>query len=61
MFKDTIITDAVSNLTEVAEDPLTYFVVIRNRECFAAILNDPCLIRWLRSRKKLKNEPKRIL
>jgi len=28
----------VSNLTEVAEDLLTYFVVIGNRECFAAIL-----------------------
>jgi len=38
LFKDAIITAAVSNSTEVAEDLLTYFVVIGNRECFAAML-----------------------
>jgi len=36
--KDAITTAAGSNSTEVAEDLLTYFVVIGNRECFAALL-----------------------
>jgi clathrin heavy chain len=38
LFKDAIITAAASNSTEVVEDLLTYFVVIGNRECFAAML-----------------------
>lgn len=38
LFKDAIITAAVSNSTEVAEELLTYFVIIGNRECFAALL-----------------------
>src|SRR5260370_4500108 len=38
LFKDAITTTAASNSTEVAEDLLTYFVIIGNRECFAAML-----------------------
>ncbi len=38
LFKDAITTAAASNSTEVAEDLLTYFVAIGNRECFAALL-----------------------
>ncbi|KAF5383731.1 hypothetical protein D9615_003688 [Tricholomella constricta] len=38
LFKDAMITAAVSASTEVAEDLLSYFVDIGNRECFAALL-----------------------
>lgn len=38
LFKDAIITAATSNSTEVAEELLTYFVEIGNKECFAAML-----------------------
>ena len=38
LFKDAITTSAVSNLTKVAEDLLTYFIITGNRECFAAML-----------------------
>jgi len=38
LFKDAIITAATSNSTEVAEELLSYFVVIGNRECFAALI-----------------------
>lgn len=38
LFKDAIITASVSASTEVAEDLLSYFVDIGNRECFAATL-----------------------
>jgi clathrin heavy chain len=38
LFEDAIVTAAASNSVEVAEDLLTYFVVIGNRECFAAML-----------------------
>ena len=38
LFKDAITTAAASNSTEVTEELLTYFVVIGNRECFAAML-----------------------
>lgn len=33
-----MITASVSNLTEVAEELLSYFVDIGNKECFAAML-----------------------
>jgi len=38
LFKDAIVTASVSNSVEVAEDLLTYFVDIGNKECFAAVL-----------------------
>jgi clathrin heavy chain len=38
LYKDAIITAATSGSTDVAEDLLSYFVVIGNRECFAALL-----------------------
>ncbi|KAG7093825.1 hypothetical protein E1B28_007464 [Marasmius oreades] len=38
LYKDAIITASVSGSTEVAEELLTYFVDIGNRECFAAML-----------------------
>ncbi|KAF8327169.1 clathrin heavy chain 1 [Cantharellus anzutake] len=38
LFKDAIITAAASGSTEVAEDLLSYFVDIGNKECFAAML-----------------------
>ncbi|GBE77219.1 hypothetical protein SCP_0100910 [Sparassis crispa] len=38
LYKDTMITAAMSNSTEVAEDLLSYFVDIGNKECFAAAL-----------------------
>jgi len=38
LFKDAIITAATSNSTEVAEELLTYFVEIGNKECFAVML-----------------------
>lgn len=38
LFRDAIVTAAASNSIDVAEDLLTYFVVIGNRECFAAML-----------------------
>ncbi|KAG9018769.1 hypothetical protein FRB90_009773 [Tulasnella sp. 427] len=38
LFKDAIITAAASGLSEVAEDLLTYFVDIGNKECFTAML-----------------------
>jgi len=38
LFKDAIITAASSSSTEVAEELLTYFVEIGNKECFAAML-----------------------
>lgn len=38
LFKDAIVTAAASNSIDVAEDLLTYFVIIGNRECFAATL-----------------------
>jgi clathrin heavy chain len=38
LFKDATITGAVSGSTEVAEDLLSYFVDIGNKECFAATL-----------------------
>ncbi|EJD47981.1 clathrin heavy chain [Auricularia subglabra TFB-10046 SS5] len=38
LFKDAIITAGVSNSVEVAEELLSYFVDIGNKECFAAIL-----------------------
>lgn len=38
LFKDAIITAAASGSSEVAEDLLTYFVDIGNKECFAAML-----------------------
>lgn len=36
--KDAMITAAVSASTEVAEELLSYFVDIGNKECFAALL-----------------------
>jgi len=38
LYKDAIVTAAVSNSTEVAEELLSYFVDIGNKECFAATL-----------------------
>ncbi|KAG9312892.1 hypothetical protein JVU11DRAFT_6325 [Chiua virens] len=38
LYKDAIITGATSASTEVAEDLLSYFVDIGNKECFAAVL-----------------------
>ncbi|KAG8915959.1 hypothetical protein FRC02_004302, partial [Tulasnella sp. 418] len=38
LFKDAIVTASVSASTEVAEDLLSYFVDIGNKECFAAML-----------------------
>ncbi|KAF9258879.1 clathrin heavy chain [Marasmius fiardii PR-910] len=38
LYKDAIITASASASTEVAEELLTYFVDIGNRECFAAML-----------------------
>jgi clathrin heavy chain len=38
LFKDAIVTASVSNTTNVAEDLLSYFVGIGNKECFAAML-----------------------
>ena len=38
LFKDAIVTASSSNSVEVAEDLLTYFVDIGNKECFAAVL-----------------------
>lgn len=38
LFGDAIITAATSGSTEVAEDLLTYFVDIGNKECFGAML-----------------------
>ncbi|THH32376.1 hypothetical protein EUX98_g1821 [Antrodiella citrinella] len=38
LYKDAMVTAAVSNSTEVTEDLLTYFVDIGNKECFAALL-----------------------
>ncbi|KIY69192.1 clathrin heavy chain 1, partial [Cylindrobasidium torrendii FP15055 ss-10] len=38
LYKDAMVTAATSSATEVAEDLLSYFVDIGNRECFAAML-----------------------
>jgi clathrin heavy chain len=38
LYEDTIITAAVSASTEVAEELLSYFVDIGNKECFASLL-----------------------
>lgn len=38
LFKDAILTAATSSSTEVAEELLTYFVEIGNKECFTAML-----------------------
>ena len=38
LYKDTMVTAATSASTEVAEDLLSYFVDIGNKECFAAML-----------------------
>ena len=38
LYKDTIVTAAASASTEIAEDLLSYFVDIGNKECFAAML-----------------------
>lgn len=38
LFKDAMVTAATSSLTEVAEELLTYFVDIGNKECFASLL-----------------------
>lgn len=38
LYKDAMITAAVSSSTEVAEDLISYFVDIGNKECFAAML-----------------------
>ncbi|KAF8661339.1 hypothetical protein AX16_001434 [Volvariella volvacea WC 439] len=38
LYKDSMVTAAASNSTEVAEDLLGYFVDIGNKECFAAML-----------------------
>ncbi|TFK51691.1 clathrin heavy chain 1 [Heliocybe sulcata] len=38
LYKDAMITSATSASTEVAEDLLSYFVDIGNKECFAAML-----------------------
>ncbi|KAG8907666.1 hypothetical protein FRB99_002744 [Tulasnella sp. 403] len=47
LFKDAIVTAAASGSTEVAEDLLSYFVDIGNKECFAAMLY--CCFDLLRS------------
>lgn len=38
LYKDTILTAASSGSVEIAEDLLSYFVDIGNKECFAATL-----------------------
>lgn len=38
LYKDCIVTAATSGSTDVAEDLLSYFVVIGNKECFSALL-----------------------
>ena len=38
MYKDATVTAAVSASTEIAEELLSYFVDIGNKECFAALL-----------------------
>ena len=38
LYKDAMVTAAVSGSTEVAEELLSYFVDIGNKECFAALL-----------------------
>lgn len=38
LYKDTMITAASSSSTEVAEELLSYFVDIGNKECFSAML-----------------------
>ena len=38
LYKDAMITASVSASTEVAEELLSYFVDIGNKECFAALL-----------------------
>jgi len=38
LYKDAMITAATSSSTEVAEELLSYFVDIGNKECFAALL-----------------------
>ncbi|KAK2465631.1 hypothetical protein APHAL10511_002175 [Amanita phalloides] len=38
LYKDAMVTAAASNSTEVAEDLLSYFVDIGNKECYAALL-----------------------
>ncbi|KAH9975866.1 clathrin heavy chain 1 [Lactifluus volemus] len=38
LYKDAMITASVSGSTEIAEELLSYFVVIGNKECFAALL-----------------------
>ncbi len=38
LYKDAMITAATSGSVEVAEDLLSYFVDIGNKECFASIL-----------------------
>jgi clathrin heavy chain len=38
LYKDAMETAAVSNETAVAEELLSYFVDIGNKECFAAML-----------------------
>ncbi|PPQ65881.1 hypothetical protein CVT24_011212 [Panaeolus cyanescens] len=38
LYKDAMITAAASNSTEVAEELLSYFVDIGNKECYAAML-----------------------
>jgi clathrin heavy chain len=38
LYTDAMITASASNSTEVAEELLSYFVDIGNKECFAAML-----------------------
>lgn len=38
LYKDAMVTAAASNSPEVAEELLSYFVDIGNKECFAALL-----------------------
>ncbi|TFK26167.1 clathrin heavy chain 1 [Coprinopsis marcescibilis] len=38
LYKDAMVTAAVSNSSEVTEELLSYFVDIGNKECFAAVL-----------------------
>ena len=38
LYKDAMVTAASSSSTEIAEDLLSYFVDIGNKECFAALL-----------------------
>lgn len=38
LYKDAMVTAATSSSTEVAEELLSYFVDIGNKECFAALL-----------------------